>query len=92
MTFDALSDEEKYLQSQKKEADLTSTNYQLTDLQQKIVEDMSKSESRPVEQCVNMLISDGLDFYYCEHIAPYGDINAGKYDKELGEAIKEDWK
>tara|TARA_Y100001973_G_scaffold67377_1_gene98424 strand:+ start:329 stop:490 length:162 start_codon:yes stop_codon:yes gene_type:complete len=53
---------------------------------------MSKSESRPLEQCLNMLISDGLDFYYCEHIAPYGDINAGKYDKELGEAIKEDWR
>jgi len=67
-------------------------NYQLTDLQQKIVNDMSRSEARPVEQCLNMLISDGLDTYYCEHTAPYGNMNDRKYDKELKEAIKGDWK
>ena len=71
----------------------TSTNYQLTDLQQKILNDMSKSEARPVEQCLNMLIDDGLDFYYCEHTAPFKPhLNADTYDKELLKAVGEDWK
>jgi len=71
----------------------TSTNYQLTDLQQKIVNDMSKSEARPIEQCLNMLIDDGLDFFYCEHTAPFKPyLNADTYDVALLDAVGEDWR
>ena len=71
----------------------TNGNYQLTDLQQKIVNDMSRSEARPIEQCLSMLIDDGLDFYYCEHTAPFKPyLNADTYDKELLEAVGEDWR
>ena len=71
----------------------TSTNYQLTDLQQKILNDMSKSEARPVEQCLNMLIDEGLRFFYCEHTAPFKPyLNAETYEKDLLKAVKEDWR
>ena len=71
----------------------TNGNYQLTDLQQKILNDMSKSEARPVEQCLNMLIDDGLSFFYCEHVAPYAPyLKEDSYRDELIKAVGEDWK
>ena len=63
--------------------------YTLNATQQKVINAVSKSERRSPEQVLSMLLDQGLDFFYCEHSAPYAPyVDADTFDKALNKDIK----
>ena len=68
---------------------LTMNCYTLNPTQQKVINAVSKSERRTPAQVVSMLLDQGLDFFYCEHSAPYAPyVDADTFDKVLNKDIK----
>ena len=63
--------------------------YTLNPTQQKVINAVAKSERRTPSQVLSMLLDQGLDFFYCEHSAPYSPyIDAETFDKALNKDIK----
>ena len=64
-------------------------NYKLNRTQQRVVSAVAKSEARTQEQVVSILLDQGLDFFYCEHTAPYEPyVNSETFAKDLTDDIK----
>ena len=67
--------------------------YTLNATQQKVINAVAKSERRTPAQVLSMLLDQGLDFFYCEHTAPFKPyLNADTYDVALLDAVGEDWR
>ena len=60
-------------------------NYKLNRAQQKVVAAVAKSEARTQEQVVSILLDQGLDFFYCEHMPMFC-----AFDKEAAENLLQD--